>query len=250
MKKYGLIGYPLGHSFSKKYFTEKFAREGLTDCHYDNYELDDISQLENLLDGNRDLHGLNVTIPYKTSVIDRLDIIDEDASDVGAVNIIKIYRDSGSRFLKGYNSDIYGFRESLVPYLDEYTRSALILGTGGSSLAVEWVLGKLNIKCLKVSRNPAGDSIGYHDITRDLLSGIQLIINTTPLGMFPGIDKKPAINYDFLHSSHILYDLIYNPEITGFMQEGRRRGCKVIGGYSMLVLQAEKSWEIWTAIDS
>ncbi len=246
MKKYGLIGYPLGHSFSKKYFNEKFYREGLTDCQYDNYELDDISLLNDLLD-TRDLIGLNVTIPYKTSVIDLLDFIDEEAGDVGAVNVIKIVNDAGRRFLKGYNSDIYGFMESLLPHLTEDTKSALILGTGGSSLSVEWVLRKLNIKCLKVSRNPGKDSVGYPDITGDILSGIQLIVNTTPLGMFPAIHNKPVIDYDILNSSHILYDLVYNPEITRFMEEGKRRGCKVIGGYSMLVFQAERSWEIWNS---
>lgn len=247
MKKYGLIGYPLGHSFSKNYFTEKFLREGLTDCQYDNYELDDISLLNELLDDSRELLGLNVTIPHKTAVIEMLDLVNEDARDVGAVNVIKIINDSGRRKLKGYNSDIYGFRESLLPHLTDNIKSALILGTGGSSLAVEWVLGKLNIEYKKVSRSPGKESIGYPEITEDLLSGTQLIVNTTPLGMFPGVSSMPDLDYDLLGKNHILYDLVYNPEITRFLEEGRRRGCKIIGGLSMLILQAEKSWELWNA---
>ena len=245
IRKFGLIGYPLGHSFSKQFFHDKFLEDSVTDSIYDNYELSSINQLDQLISENPDLCGLNVTIPYKTEVLSRLDFIAEDAKGVGAVNVIKIANTAGKVVLKGFNTDIYGFVESLSPYLNKSVKRALILGTGGSSKAVAWVCGRLGITYTHVSRNPDKGAISYHDLTDKVLSDNQLIINTTPLGMFPDVNTKPDLCYESLNNSHILYDLVYNPEITRFLESGRERGCTVIGGYRMLRLQAEKSWEIW-----
>lgn len=245
MKRYGLIGFPLGHSFSSKYFTEKFAREGIKDALYENYPLEDLELFPKLIENTEGLSGLNVTIPHKTTIIRFLSETDKDASAVGAVNVIGITDERGEKKLKGYNTDIYGFRESLLPHLGSSHIKALILGTGGSSLAVRYVLTSLGINYVNVSRTPSSFNISYRDLTDDLLSESTLVINTTPLGMYPEIEFCPDINYGVLSERHILYDLIYNPEMTKFMSKGEERGCKVIGGLQMLHLQAEKAWEIW-----
>jgi len=249
MRKYGLIGYPLEHSFSKKYFAEKFKNEGIKNAFYENYPLKNITELLKLINEEKELVGLNVTIPYKEEVIPFLDEIDSDAKEVGAVNVIKILRSGDKIKLKGYNTDIYGFRESLKPFIVKDINQALILGTGGSSKAVAWVLEKLGVKVIFVSRSKKQGSITYRDITDNIIGATQLIVNTTPLGMYPNMENKPDIPYNLLSPSHILYDLIYNPGQTLFLKEGISRGCTVINGLTMLKLQAEKSWEIWNNPD-
>lgn len=245
MRKFGLIGYPLGHSFSKKYFSEKFIREKISDCQYEIYPLTSIDLLTELISDTPDLCGLNVTIPYKTAVIRYLDSIDEQARSVGAVNVLKLKRSGDKVFVKGFNSDIDGFRESLAPYLTKSVKNALVLGAGGAAKAVCYVLGESGIKITSVDIVEAEGVINYSEITNKILETNQLIVNTTPLGMFPNISGKPEINYNCLTKSHILYDLVYNPEMTSFLKEGEERGCTVISGLKMLHLQAERSWEIW-----
>jgi shikimate dehydrogenase len=244
MRKFGLIGYPLGHSFSQKYFTEKFKRESIPDCVYLNFQLDNVGLLEDLV-RDSELCGLNVTIPYKTQVIRYLSEIDNDAAQVGAVNVIRISGDKDTRRLKGFNSDIYGFRESIIPHLRKKGEKALILGTGGASMAVGYVFRALGIDFLKVSILNEPGTIRYNEITGDLLTSYRVIVNTTPLGMFPETTTFPDIPYHLLTKEHLLYDLVYNPEITEFMAKGKKMGCTVIGGLGMLHLQAEKSWTIW-----
>jgi shikimate dehydrogenase len=245
MRKFGLIGYPLGHSFSKKYFTEKFQDEHITDCSYENYPLKNIEEFSSLLTSETDLCGLNVTIPYKTEVIKYLNSISPEASEIGAVNVIRITRRGGIPGLSGYNSDVTGFTDSLLPYLKKRSGNALVLGSGGSSKAVCFALGKIGMNVTLVSRNSKPGTIAYSGIDENLISKTDLIVNSTPLGMFPNVESKPELNYDLLNERHILYDLVYNPELTAFLKEGKERGCVTINGYMMLRLQAEKSWEIW-----
>ena len=244
MKKYGLIGYPLGHSFSQKYFSDKFAHESITDCIYLNFPLERIDHITELIK-DEELCGLNVTIPYKAQVIRYLSHIDKDAEEVGAVNVIKFSGRGESRILKGFNSDIYGFRESILPYLGMKEERAIILGSGGASLAVGYVLKTLGIPFLKASIMGEPGTIRYDEITNDLISAHRIIVNTTPLGMFPASGTFPDIPYQYLTKDHLLYDLVYNPEITLFLEKGKERGCTTIGGLKMLHLQAEMSWKIW-----
>lgn len=245
MRKFGLIGYPLGHSFSKKYFTEKFHNEHIIDCSYENYPLTNIDQLHELINEEAELHGLNVTIPYKSEVIKLLGHISPEAEEIGAVNVIKVARQEGKVILSGYNSDVTGIRDSLVPHLEDYVKSALILGSGGSSRAVCYFLKKTGIEFTLVSRSRKEGVITYSDVNSGILKDTYLIINTTPLGMFPDINSKPDIDYSLLGSKHILFDLVYNPEETLFMKMGIQQGCSVISGIKMLHSQAEKAWEIW-----
>lgn len=249
MRKFGLIGFPLGHSFSKQYFSDKFHRESIRDCTYENCELSDISQLKELILSDDQICGLNVTIPYKTAVIKYLDKIDHEAAQVGAVNVIRISSVDGKKVLKGFNTDTYGFRESLLPYLKNDIRSALVLGTGGSAKAIDYVLDSMGIKVTSVSRYPHQGGITYPQVSEKILSENQLIVNTTPLGMYPETGTLPDLKYQFLNNNHILYDLVYNPEATLFLQAGKERGCTVIEGRMMLSLQAEKSWSIWNNND-
>lgn len=249
MRRFGLIGFPLGHSFSKRYFTEKFSSERISDAQYENYPLEHIDIFPELIEKTEFLVGLNVTIPYKTTILRFLNETDKDATAVGAVNVIKITERNGEKKLKGFNTDIYGFRESLVPHLKTDHNKALILGTGGSSLAVRYVLSSLGIDFLSVSRTPSAANISYSDLTDELLKDRNLIINTTPLGMFPEIEFCPDINYKALSGNHILFDLVYNPEMTKFLSKGEEQGCTIIGGLRMLHLQAEKAWEIWNSED-
>ena len=245
MKKFGLIGYPLGHSFSKKYFSEKFISENISDCQYESYPITNIDLLGKLLSDNPDLYGLNVTIPYKTAVIKYLDFIDEQARSVGAVNVLKLKRNGGKVIVKGFNSDIDGFRNSIGPYLKDGIKSALVLGNGGAAKAICYVLNQFGIKITSVDIIKMEGVLNYAQITDNILINNKLIINTTPLGMFPNILGKPDLNYDFLNKDHILYDLVYNPEMTSFLKEGKERGCTIVSGIKMLYLQAERSWEIW-----
>jgi shikimate dehydrogenase len=240
---FGLIGFPLSHSFSKKYFAEKFANEGIRDTSYENYPIEQIDQLPSLFENDKALIGLNVTIPYKESVLPYLDTLASDAGEIGAVNTIKRY-DDGS--LKGFNSDIYGFGETLKRFLPDYFSSgALVLGTGGASKAVHYVCAKMGLPVQAVSRRKGDGLISYSDINAKMMSEFRLIINTTPLGMHPDITQSPDLPYELLTPGHYLLDLIYNPEMTRFLSEGKQRGSMIKNGMEMLILQAEKSWEIW-----
>lgn len=245
MRKFGLTGYPLGHSFSKQYFADKFRNENINDCSYENYPLEDISLLPDLLRNETLLHGLNVTIPYKKGVIPLLNHISDVASEVGAVNVIKIKRNNSGLELYGFNTDVTGFTESLLKHFRSNIKKAVILGTGGSSGAVWYSLKKLGFEIIKVSRSRSQGVIAYNDISKEMLQSTSLIVNTTPLGMFPEIDKSPAIDYSLLDSRHMLFDLVYNPDMTLFLRRGKERGCDILNGLEMLGIQAEKSWLIW-----
>ncbi|RFZ82700.1 shikimate dehydrogenase [Mucilaginibacter terrenus] len=261
MKKYGLIGYPLSHSFSKKYFTEKFDNEKIVDTVYDLYPLEQLKDLTPLLKSNPMLCGLNVTIPHKTAVLPYLDWIEHDAKTAGAVNCIRIISQSPVSVafsgevgilgddlrLEGYNTDIHGFERSLSPLLTGDHDKALILGDGGAARAVKCVLENKGIKFKSVTRKSAEDHILFHDLTADMVSEYKLIINTTPLGTYPNVDECPPIPYEAIGSDHLLYDLVYNPAETMFLAKGAERKATTKNGYEMLVLQAEKAWEIWNS---
>jgi len=246
MRRFGLIGFPLGHSFSKRYFSEKFLRENIRDCTYNNFPLSDISRLTDLIIEN-DLEGLNVTIPYKSSVMQFLDRIDREALEVGAVNVIRINKSGDKPVLTGFNSDITGIMETLKPVLNPEITRAIVLGTGGSSKAVCHVLKKLKIQYTLISREKKPWTLTYPDLDPVIMGNSQLIINTTPLGMYPETESKPDIAYNLLGHNHILFDLVYNPEITAFLKMGQGRGCTVLSGLKMLYSQAERSWEIWNS---
>ncbi|MEI6408707.1 MAG: shikimate dehydrogenase [Bacteroidota bacterium] len=242
MRRFALIGFPLGHSFSKRYFTEKFEREGILDAVYDLFPLENIQQFSGLFESYPDLVGLNVTIPYKEAVIPFLQQLDETAAAVGAVNCI--HRVNG--LLTGYNTDVYGFDRSLPESLCGPDTRALVLGTGGASKAVKYILAKRNIPFLSVSRNPRGaDQVSYQDIPH-LIGQYNLIINTTPLGMAPNLEAYPELPYELLGSQHFVYDLVYNPTETVLLQRAQAQGCTVMNGLDMLYFQAEKAWAIWT----
>jgi shikimate dehydrogenase len=245
MRKFGLIGYPLGHSFSKKYFTEKFLRENITDCSYENYPLTKIHQITDLVENVHELSGFNVTIPYKSEILRFLNSIDNEASEIGAVNVVKIHRNGVRNTLHGYNSDITGIRVSLQQYIDGNRQNAIILGTGGSSKAVAYVLRNWGMNVTIVSRNPLPGTISYNQLNEGLLADAHIIVNTTPLGMYPNIDGFPDVRFELLKRNQILFDLVYNPEETKFMKMGAERGCITIGGIKMLHAQAERAWEIW-----
>ena len=244
---FGLIGYPLSHSFSKKYFSEKFQELQLEDHVYELFPLQHIEELPNLIKSHPNLTGLNVTIPYKQDVIPFLNELDSAAKEIGAVNTINF----GQSGLKGYNTDVYGFELSLKETLSRFdgtkVEKALVFGTGGAAKAVEFVLRKLEIEFLLVSRSASKGHLTYDEIDKEILSEYSLLINTTPLGMSPNIDSAPPIPYDDLSRSNILFDLVYNPEKTLFLKEGERHGCLIKNGLEMLHLQAEKAWEIWNA---
>lgn len=243
--RYGLIGFPLGHSFSKKYFTEKFNSENI-DSEYHNYPLKDISELPVLLNNNHDIAGLNVTIPYKQQVIQYLDDITPEAQEIGAVNTIKASRVNGKLHLSGSNTDAPAFESELSDFTGDIPGNALILGTGGAAAAVSYVLNKLKWKFFFVSRNPSDErQINYEQIDGDLIKNTLLIINTTPLGMYPDITRFPRLPYNSLNNNHYLFDLIYNPEVTEFLKKGIQEGAKVRNGMGMLVKQAELAWETW-----
>ncbi|MFT5748990.1 MAG: shikimate dehydrogenase [Ancylomarina sp.] len=244
MKTYGIIGNPLGHSFSKQYFTDKFQNEKI-DAQFLNFEIPSIENILDVVRDNATLTGLCVTIPYKQEVMAYLDDIDPLAKEIGAVNSIQISRENGKTYLKGYNTDIYGFGESLAEFIDGQKLSALILGTGGASKAVATALKKQNIEFKSVSRTRSEKTINYKGLNAEILSNHQLIINCTPLGTFPKVDACPDLDYSSLSPKHFLYDLVYNPSTTLFMKKGIEQGAKAHNGLRMLHLQAEKSWGIW-----
>jgi shikimate dehydrogenase len=257
MHVFGLIGFPLSHSFSKKYFTEKFSREGITGASYELFPLPDISLLPGLFQSQAQLRGLNVTIPYKQAVIPYIDQLHPAAARIGAVNVIRIDA-SGTK--TGYNSDYFGFIASLQEWFSQIHGDkiadavlkqckALVLGTGGASKAVKAALEDLHIPFIPVSRQPEPGQLTYDQLTAQILQEYPLIINTTPLGMSPDIESFPPIPYQFLTHQHYLYDLVYNPEETTFMKKGKEKGAHVLNGLPMLYGQAEKSWEIWNAAE-
>ncbi len=247
MQAFGLIGKKLGHSFSKNFFSEKFKTEDITNSKYELYEIASVEELPTLIKKfNGNLKGLNVTIPYKEDVIALLDEIDPAAKKIGAVNVLKI---NSKGKIKGYNSDYFGFKSSLENFVGNNLSDikALILGTGGASKAVKQTLIDLNIPYIYVSRNRGKSQISYKDISEEIIKDHKLIINCTPLGMHPDINTCPDLPYEALDQKHFLYDLVYNPEETLFMKKGRQKGAKAIHGLQMLILQAEKSWEIWNS---
>jgi shikimate dehydrogenase len=243
---YGLIGYPLGHSFSAPFFADKFRREGL-DSVYNNYPLRDIGEFASLVKEHPDLKGLNVTVPHKQAVIPFLDELDQVAGAIGAVNTISIIRQGNGIHMRGSNTDVPGFERSLLEHLRNLQSKALVLGTGGSSKAVVFVLEKLGIDFLQVSRTRKAGILAYGDLSGDEIEQRLLIINTTPLGMHPKVDECPDIPYEAIGRDHLLFDLVYNPARTLFLQRGEGQGASVVNGYDMLVYQAEASWEIWNS---
>lgn len=247
MNTYGLIGYRLGHSFSKKYFTNKFSLENISECIYENFELDAIVDFPALISNNLSIKGLNCTIPYKQDIMTYLDEIDAEAKQIGAVNTIKIIRTNDKVRLKGFNTDCYGFEMSLKPLLSNYHKKALVLGTGGASKSVHFVLNELNIEAISVSRtaNPKLNILSYEQLNENIISEHKLIINATPLGTFPKVDECPNIPYKYITKKHYLYDLVYNPACTLFLEKGKEMGSIIKNGDEMLRLQAERAWEIW-----
>ncbi len=243
MKLYGLIGYPLGHSFSKKYFEEKFAKEELKDCEFELFPLKNIDAFKELIAGEKSLYGIAVTIPYKETVMQFLNEIDPVAQAIGAVNCIQFSEGK----LKGYNTDVIGFEQSLLPLLKPHHTKALILGSGGSSKAVKYVLEKNNIVCKIVSRSArvGSGTISYEDLNEAIMDEYNIIINCTPVGMYPNEHLAPEIPYHLITEKHLLYDLTYKPEKTKFLEEGELRGAVIKNGFEMLVLQAEENWKVW-----
>lgn len=246
MKKFGIVGYPLGHSFSPDYFNEKFQNEGI-DAIYEKYELPVISDLQGIIDYTPELRGFNVTIPYKEKVMSFLDTISPEARAIGAVNVVKVTHEDGRTHLMGYNSDVIGFTRSIQPLLMDHHKKALILGTGGACKAVNYGLHQLGLETIIVSRSERDNTILYSQITKELLEEYTVIVNTTPSGMAPHFDECPDIPYELLSSKHLLYDLIYNPEETLFLKKGKDQGAITKNGLEMLLLQAEAGWEIWNS---
>lgn len=243
---YGLIGFPLGHSFSQDFFNKKFNDENINAV-YKNFELSSIKDFSNIINNYPELQGLNVTIPYKSEIIPYLDELDYEARRIGAVNVIKFIRTDGDLKLIGYNSDITGFRQSIYPLIKEFQRKALVLGTGGASKAVNAGLKKLGIEVKSVSRNKINpETITYSEIDETIMKEHLIIVNTTPVGMYPYIDECPDIPYELLTPNHLCYDLIYNPKETLFMKKSAFFGANVKNGLEMLILQALAAWDIWT----
>ena len=245
MRKYGLIGYPLGHSFSKSFFTEKFKNEKIDDVVYLNFPLKKIEDFKPLCKSDQEIMGFNVTIPYKESIIKHLDALSDGAREVQAVNTVCYCKKSNVRALVGHNTDVDGFRKSLNENIKEIPKQAVILGTGGSSKAIAFVLREMDVNIIRVSSSMKENSISYDELSKDIIESSQLIVNTTPLGMFPNTDDCPDIPYDLLNDKHLLFDLVYNPKETLFMRRGKDQGAHVVNGYQMLVYQAESSWAIW-----
>lgn len=245
MDKYGLIGYPLGHSFSISYFNQKFTDEGIN-ARYENFEIPSIDMLTEILDRNPNLRGLNVTIPYKEKVIEFLDSISPEARAIGAVNVIRVTHQGNKTLLKGFNSDVIGFTKSIEPMIDKkWHQKALILGTGGASKAINYGLKSLGLETVFVSRYERPGTIQYDKITPEVVKEYNVIVNCTPVGMFPHTDDCPPLPYEAMDHHTILYDLIYNPDQTLFMRRGAEYGADVKNGLEMLLLQAFVSWEFW-----
>ncbi len=249
MKQFGLVGYPIGHSFSGKYFTEKFSREGI-DAVYQNFQMEDIVGIEKILSDNDDIAGFNITIPHKTNILPYLNDTDAAIAEIGAVNVVKATKTAEGYHLKGFNTDVIGFERSLVPQLKPHHKKALVFGTGGASKAVIYVLKNLGIEYKYVSRSKKEGQYSYDEITPEIIAENTLLVNCTPLGMSPKIGMCPEIPYDAITSEHYLYDLIYNPEVTEFLQRGKDRGAAIKNGLDMLHMQADAAWEIWENPDA
>lgn len=247
MRTFGLIGYPLSHSFSKKFFTEKFENEQIAGCKYELYPIEKADELMDLIKADSSLRGLNVTIPHKVNVMPFLNDIDAAAAQIGAVNCIAIEQNGPEIKLKGYNTDAYGFAESLKPLLKTHHQKALIFGDGGAAKAVKYVLEQLQIPYLVVVRKPMAHAILYSEVTTELLKEYTLLINTTPLGMSPNLDSCPPIPYQAINEQHLAYDLVYNPEEPQFLTKVKAQGGTIKNGLEMLYLQAERSWYIWNS---
>lgn len=241
--RFGLIGQHISYSFSKGYFTQKFSDLHLEGYSYENFDLHHIDEFKRLVTDNTDLKGLNVTIPYKEAILPYLTELHPKAEKIGAVNTIK-FIDKG---LRGYNTDVYGFRKSIEPFIQKHHTKALILGTGGASKAVAFVFGELGIHHTFVSRKPHKNRLSYESLDKDILEDYTILVNCTPLGTYPNIDDKPNIPYTFIRSRHLLFDLIYNPVKTAFLKQGEAQGASISNGLKMLELQAEKAWEIWNS---
>jgi shikimate dehydrogenase len=245
MKRYGLLGYPLTHSFSKRYFTEKFEKENINST-YQNFEIENINKFPEVIKNNPEIIGLNVTIPYKEQVIPFLDELNDSAREIGAVNTIQVKRTESGIRLKGFNTDTYGFETSLKPLLKDHHKKALILGTGGASKALKFVLSNLGIEFVSASIEELKENeIRYEDIDKKMMEERLLIINATPLGTYPKVDTFANIPYEFIGKKHLLFDLVYNPEVTQFLAKGKAKGATIKNGYEMLLQQAVKAYEIW-----
>ena len=248
MKLYGLIGNPLSHSFSQEYFDNKFKKEKIIDCEYRLFPVAGLNELSTLISEHPNLKGLNVTIPYKRQIINKLDYVNETALKIGAVNCVKIINENKKIVLKGYNTDAFGFDSSIMPFLKPYHKKAIILGTGGAAKAVAYVLDKKNIDYVFVSRNPYDcKHIRYKILHEKMMEEHLLIINATPVGMYPDTGFFPDIPYEYITKRHLLFDLIYNPSKTLFLRKGEERGATIVNGLEMLHLQADKAWDIWNA---
>ncbi|MFI5203838.1 MAG: shikimate dehydrogenase family protein [Flavobacteriales bacterium] len=244
---YGLVGYPLGHSFSQNYFIKKFMEEGLTGFTYENFEMQDVSSIRKKVMDIPHLYGFNVTVPHKVSIMQYLDQISDEAREIGAVNTVTVLRNGNQVKLNGYNTDAHGFEKSIKPFLKFTHHRALVLGTGGASKAVVFVLKKLGVDVVLVSRNQSRPDICTYDLLNEhLIKSHLLIVNTTPLGMFPSVETFPDIPYQYLSEDHFLIDLVYNPEETVFLKKGKEKNALTLNGLSMLHLQAEKAFEIWS----
>ncbi len=247
MKTYGLIGRSIGYSFSRKFFSDKFEKEGKNDHRYINFDFQSIDEFPAALKADPSIAGLNCTIPYKQEIMPFLDEIDDEAAAVGAVNTIKLISTSEGVKLKGYNTDVIGFENALKPLLASHHKKALILGTGGASKAIKYILSKLGLDYVSASieKQLFEKELRYESIDQHLLEACLVVINATPLGTFPNVDSCPDIPYEFLTPDHVLFDLVYNPEVTRFMSYGNKIGATTKNGYDMLVGQAIASWEIW-----
>ncbi|PRD46885.1 shikimate dehydrogenase family protein [Sphingobacterium haloxyli] len=249
MKKLGLIGYPLGHSFSKKFYLEKFERENIKDIDYDLYAVEDISTFPSLYERDLTFYGFNVTIPHKRNVMRFLNEFSPEAAEINAVNCIQVRWQGGKPYLKGFNTDAFGFEQSLRPLLKPQHTTALVFGNGGAAQSVFYVLQQLGISFKTVSRSKNNGDLTYTDLTKDIVASHKLLINCSPVGTYPNVADAPDIPYEGISPAHLLYDLIYNPEETAFLTRGKERGAAIKNGYEMLLLQAEKNWEIWNQED-
>lgn len=245
MDKYGIIGHPLGHSFSRSFFNEKFQNENI-DAEYINFDIQNIDELPEILASNPELRGLNVTIPYKEKVLSFLDYISVEARAIGAVNVIRVDHKGDDVLLKGYNSDVIGFTKSIEPLLEKFHKKALVLGTGGAAKAVDYGLKSLGLETVRVSRFERPGTIQYKNIDADVVKEYNVIVNCTPCGMYPNYNECPELPYEALDSHNILYDLIYNPDQTLFLKKGKEQGALTKNGLEMLLLQAFASWDFWT----
>lgn len=245
MKKLGLIGYPIGHSFSKKFYLEKFDRENITGIHYDLYPIADIATFPTLYEKDAAFYGFNVTIPHKRNIMRFLNEFSPEAAEINAVNCIQIKWHGGRPYLKGFNTDAFGFEQSLRPLLMPHHKEALVFGNGGAAQAVYYTLRKLGISYKIVSRSRNNGDLTYADLNEEIIASHKLLINCSPVGTSPNVHEAPEIPYTAIGTSHLLYDLIYNPEETMFLKRGKERGASIKNGHEMLILQAEKNWEIW-----